>query len=170
MILPDRLSAWWFCWLFRLMAINLTISHGFCCFFRLMAINLTISWGFFWLAVYLTITIRCNNANESLALFNHLSSSQWIQANAVVSQGLLERNLSSFMGTGDNVRSNIHIIHRSVMKAETWKYKYADSFVTHKMKLCQMLIKWCYAKCLCNYIHICTKTSLLFHRNQRQSL
>ena len=109
MILPDRLSAWCLCCFFRLMAINLTIRCGFCCFFRLMAIDLAISWGFFWLAIYLTITTRCNDANECLALFNHLSSSKWIQPNAVVSQRLLERNLSPFMGTGGNVRSDIHI-------------------------------------------------------------
>ena len=45
------------------------------------------------------------------------------------------------MGTGDNVRSDIHIIHRSVMQAETWKYKYVNSFVTCEMKLYQIFMQ-----------------------------
>ena len=60
------------------------------------------------------------------------------------------------MRTGDNVRSDIYIIHRSVMKAETWKYKYADSFVTHKMKL-SIMFRQVYIdvlSCLCSFTEI----------------
>ena len=67
--------------------------------FILSILPATISTG--WFSLNLTVSCSTNNRNKSLTFFNNLRFAKRIQTNAVVSQGFLKRNFSSFMGTED---------------------------------------------------------------------
>ena len=82
--------------------------------FILSILPATISTG--WFSLNLTVSCSTNNRNKSLTFFNNLRFAKRIQTNAVVSQGLLKRNLSSFMGTEE---FNISIVWISLWTSFT---------------------------------------------------